>query len=367
MGAMTVKRSFLLWVGICSHVFCLSAEPEKAKPETAELEKILKTNNAQEVDRLLKEIQKSGKSVFESDFFRGLIFLKREHYDSALASFSLVPVTSPYYLDARNNIAIIYAAQGKLTLAKSTLEDALKSNRSAEIVYKNLSDLKYFLANKSYSSALQILEVGKNSKPSLVVSTGGVLAKPDKSGTQLAEAPKSPAPEDVSRASTKAPVVASSKPETVIPPGPVALPKTEKQAPTVAPATAAKVSPANPGPDAVSAQAAIKALQEWASAWEKKDMENYLGAYAEDFQPPDGKTLAQWRQDRKNRILPKNRIKVQLSQIEAKQLTPTTVRLKFYQKYRSDQLEASSHKTVDMKLSNQRWLITRERTSANNR
>ncbi|NBS26908.1 MAG: DUF4440 domain-containing protein, partial [Gammaproteobacteria bacterium] len=101
--------------------------------------------------------------------------------------------------------------------------------------------------------------------------------------------------------------------------------------------------------------------------WEKKDMENYLGAYAEDFQPPDGKTLAQWRQDRKNRILPKNRIKVQLSQIEAKQLTPTTVRLKFYQKYRSDQLEASSHKTVDMKLSNQRWLITRERTSANNR
>lgn len=365
---MTWKALIFLLVGMWAQSVCTAAAVNQGTPDPADLEKILKSSNAQEVERLLKEIKNSGRNGFESDFYRGLIYLKREQFDSALSSFSQVPLSSPYYLDARNNIAIIYASQGKLNLAKSTLEDALKANRSAEIVYKNLNDLKYFLANKNYSSALQILEAGKNSKPSLVVSTGGVLPKAEKANIQLAEAPKTAVPEESPKTINKSPVAASSKTEASPTPVPVAEPKPEKLPPPDAATSAAQASVTSSNQEAVaSTQAAIKALLQWGAAWEKKDMEAYLGAYANDFQPADGKTLAQWKADRKNRILSKNRIKIQLSQIDARLVNPTTVRLKFFQKYRSDQLEASSHKTVDMKLSNQRWLITRERTSANNR
>lgn len=90
-------------------------------------------------------------------------------------------------------------------------------------------------------------------------------------------------------------------------------------------------------------------------------MERYFKAYVPGFTPADGKSHAQWVNDRQAKILSKRHIKIQIKQVEAKVVNPQRIELRYRQYYQADQLKVASDKTLEMKWDGQQWLIASER------
>jgi len=90
-------------------------------------------------------------------------------------------------------------------------------------------------------------------------------------------------------------------------------------------------------------------------------MKSYLGHYGSDFQPPGGGSRKAWEEERRQRIVGKGRINVR---IESPQVTVNgnTATVKFRQVYISDQLTATTRKTLVMNKQGGRWQIRQEQT-----
>ena len=105
------------------------------------------------------------------------------------------------------------------------------------------------------------------------------------------------------------------------------------------------------------------AVESWAKAWSAKNMSGYLGAYAPNFTPPGGQSRRDWEADRKARIVPRNKIEVEVSDF-AVTVNGDRAAARFRQAYTSDSLAVNSRKTLDLVKSGNRWLIVRESTGS---
>jgi L,D-transpeptidase YnhG len=107
------------------------------------------------------------------------------------------------------------------------------------------------------------------------------------------------------------------------------------------------------------AQQVQLAVQAWAKAWSQKNMAQYLAAYAPSFAPPGGLSRKAWEQERRDRIVSKNKISVHLSKLTI-HTNGNTATVGFVQNYKADQLAVASHKTLKLVRRGDQWLITQE-------
>lgn len=146
-----------------------------------------------------------------------------------------------------------------------------------------------------------------------------------------------------------------------------APPVPQPTAPTaVAPAAAAvALPPASPPavpkaqPTPADTQDIENAITRWAKAWSNQDMPAYYAAYASNFTPARGVSLAQWKNDRRDRIVNKKSISVDIRQLNI-QVKDDTAVARFQQLYASGNLKATSRKTLTMVRQGKDWLIVRE-------
>jgi ketosteroid isomerase-like protein len=132
------------------------------------------------------------------------------------------------------------------------------------------------------------------------------------------------------------------------------------RAPAPAPA-AAPAAPAAAGPGASKdVEAAVRA---WAAAWSAKDMGGYLAAYGKEFDPPGKQSRSAWEQERRNRIVGKKQISVQVSDLNVS-VTGNKAVAHFRQAYSADSLHVTSRKTLEFVKSGDRWAIVRESNGA---
>ena len=98
----------------------------------------------------------------------------------------------------------------------------------------------------------------------------------------------------------------------------------------------------------------------WADAWSRKDMKNYLGAYASNFDTPGGISRKNWEQEREQRIAGKGG-KISVS-FDDPQVTVNGDRAtaKFRQHYKAPGLSSSTTKTLVFVRSGSKWLIKEE-------
>jgi murein L,D-transpeptidase YafK len=138
----------------------------------------------------------------------------------------------------------------------------------------------------------------------------------------------------------------------------VAKPKETVPKPTPAPATKpSKSSPGKPAPDARTEEV-LAFIEKWRSAWTAKDLESYMDCYSPTFRGGD-LNKEQWRA-KKSFLNGKYKfIRVKLSDINVS-LTPSTAKVTFHQTYRSDHLQASGIKTLQLVNRKNRWLIEKE-------
>lgn len=116
-----------------------------------------------------------------------------------------------------------------------------------------------------------------------------------------------------------------------------------------------------PGPAAAPENAGIRqAIEAWAQAWSRRDVEAYLAAYSPEFPGSPGKVTHQaWAAQRRSLILARKHIAVELSDLRLEKQGSSFV-ASFIQDYRSDGPNERSHKRLLLGQENGRWLIQKE-------
>lgn len=262
-------------------------------------------------------------------FLKGVVLTESGRSGDAVTTFQRLTEDYPELPEPYNNLAVLYASQSQFDKARAALEMAIRTNPSYATAHENLGDVYAKLASQAYSKALQ-LDAGNT----------GVAPKLSLIRNLFSADTRSPSADKVAAA---APVPAAAS----------------VAAPTVPAASAATPAAATSGsPAEVSA-----AVQAWAKAWSSKSMPEYLGAYAPNFTPPGGQARSAWEADRRARIVPRQRISVDVSDLEVS-VDGDRATARFRQAYASDSLNVTSQKTLDMVKSGSRWLIVRESTGS---
>jgi hypothetical protein len=108
-------------------------------------------------------------------------------------------------------------------------------------------------------------------------------------------------------------------------------------------------------------EAALAALEQWAQSWRSRDVEGYLAAYGESFQPANGLGREEWSRQRRQRIGEKREIQLSLREIQIESEAAARIRVRFVQDYRADQfVERGTAKMIVMALENNVWRIQSE-------
>jgi len=297
-------------------------------------------------------------------FLKGVIQRDSGKPADAIATFTKLTEDYPELPEPYNNLAVLYAGQSQFDKARTALEMAIRTNPSYATAHENLGDVYARLASQAYNKALQLDTSNTAVPPKLALirelftpnakgqarpaTTTAALPAPAPAPAPAA-APAAPAP---TPAATPAAVVAQAAkpvPPAVTPPASAAAVAAAPAKPTPAPA-------APSGDASKDAEAAVRA---WASAWARKDMNAYLGAYGKAFAPPGNQSRAAWEDERRARIVGKSSITVGLDSLVVTVNGDKAV-AKFKQSYKADALAVSSRKTLDLVKVADRWVIVRE-------
>jgi tetratricopeptide (TPR) repeat protein len=263
-------------------------------------------------------------------FLKGVILTEQGKPQDAIGQFTKLIEDYPELPEPYNNLAVLQASQGQFDKARAALEMAIRTNPAYATAHENLGDVYAKLASQAYSKALQLDGSNTGVQPKL-----GLIRDLFAPNTR----PKAPA-------IAAAPVAPAIKPPAVT------------AAAASAPAASAAAKPAPSASEGSEAEVRA-AVQAWASAWSRKDMAAYLGAYGKEFDAPGGRKS--WEEERKKRIMGKNKISVQVSNLDVK-IVGSKAQVRFKQDYDADSLSVNSRKTLDFVRADNRWMIVREAT-----
>ena len=302
----------------CAALLCL-AFAARAN-DVQEASNLLKAGQHQQaLERVNKALSSKPRDP-QARFLKGLIYTEQGKTKEAIEIFTKLTQDYPELPEPYNNLAVIYAGQGQYDKARAALEQSIRTHPSYATAYENLGDVYAKLASQAYNKALQIdsSNTAAQNKLSLVRELVG-----------------GPAP---------APLAAAGVPKEAAKP-PVAV---------------AQKVPEKAEKPADSTAEIMKAVNGWAEAWSRKDVEGYLAHYARDFDTPGKQSRTDWEKSRRSRIEAPKSISVEIDSPKVTMQGDDRARVSFRQTYRSDIFKGTSHKTLVMVKSDGRWLIQDE-------
>jgi len=259
----------------------------------------------------------------QARFLKGLILADQGKTNDAIAVFSGLTEDYPELPEPYNNLAVLYASQGKYEAAKEALELAIRTHPSYATAHENLGDIYAKMASIAYDKALELDSKNATAQTKLALIQEMIQGQPRKPATSksVSSAPKSEA-----------------KP------------------------VAAEPAPAKPTPTstATTENGIEIAITHWAQAWSAKEVDAYLAAYASDF-TAGGMSRRKWEDERRARITGPKTIEVKISDLKIDQ-QGDTASATFRQAYRSDRHRSTATKTLGLALKNGQWRIVKETT-----
>ncbi len=102
-------------------------------------------------------------------FLKGLIQQDGGQRDAAITTYTNLIQDYPELPEPYNNVAVLYASQGKYEKAREALEMATRNSRSYAIAHENLGDVYARLANEAYRTAVQLDAGNTTAAPKLVL------------------------------------------------------------------------------------------------------------------------------------------------------------------------------------------------------
>ena len=101
------------------------------------------------VDAYLKDNPKDARGRF----LRGVILTEQKKPDEAIAAFRALNEDMPELPEPYNNLAVLYAANGRYDDARRVLETAVLAHPSYALAHENLGDIYARLAARAYVQA----------------------------------------------------------------------------------------------------------------------------------------------------------------------------------------------------------------------
>lgn len=309
------------------------AAPRVQADELAEASKLLRSGQRERALEKVDAVLAHRPQDPRARFLQGLILAEQGESDAAIDVFRKLAKDHPELPEPHNNLAVIYASRGEYEKARVALEQSIRTHPSYATAYENLGDVYAKLASQAYDRALKLDSRNADAQNKLA------LVRDLVSGD-------TPAAEPVS--------VARAEPEPQLPPKAPA-------APAVAAVVAVAAAAPAPAPE-LGTGGVLEALDAWAKAWSRQDVEGYLAAYAAEFRPRGGESREAWARTRRERVSAPARIAVEIDRPVVRRMSDEQASVTFRQRYRSDRFEASSTKTLVLgRDAAGRWRIVEER------
>jgi Flp pilus assembly protein TadD len=302
------------------------APPLARADDLQDAQQLLKSGQRDQALQRVNKVLSAKPKDAQARFLKGTILTEQGKQAEAIEIFTKLTQDYPTLPEPYNNLAVIYASQGQYEKARASLEQSIRTHPSYATAYENLGDVYAKLASQAYGKALQLdaSNTGAQNKLSLVRE----LVGGEKPAAVAKAEPAKPEP----------PKVAAEEPQ-----------KPAEAKPQPAPAPAANES-----------AEVVRALNGWAQAWSKKDVDAYLAYYAKDFDPPGKESRANWEKERRARIEAPKSISVAVESPKVTMRGANEAAVTFRQNYRSDKLKSSNRKTLDMVKTEKGWQIRKE-------
>lgn len=331
-----------------------------APADVASVRNLLKDGKLQDALSAVNGDLKQSPDNVTLRFLKGVILTRLNRLDDAETIFKELINAHPELPEPYNNLAVIYAAEGKYEDARELLQKAIDTHPSYATADENLGDIYAKMASRAYNHALQLDEHNKSARAKLALINNLFSLSNPPGAAQAAKAAPSPVaaktetapPEAVEHVPAQSAAAKSQKAAAAeAAPAPAAT-KTVSAAPVEAKASNA---------DAVTA--VRRTIDLWVTAWSDKDVSAYLSHYAPDFKPDGGMSRRRWRRERKQRIGKPAFIKIKISNVRVHLKGSDHATARFTQNYQSDTYSDHVVKTLTFKKVDAKWLITSETTS----
>jgi tetratricopeptide (TPR) repeat protein len=328
--------------------------------DAEDIQQLLKSKQLpQALDRADKALAKSPKEP-SIRFLRGIILTEMGRTDEGIKAFTQLSADNPQLPEPYNNLAVLYAQQNQLDKARAALLMAIQTNPAYATAHENLGDLYARLASQAYDKALQLegANPAVQTKLKMVGSLFGNPIAPNKASTvKVATVTPTTKPANVALVTPTSKTLATPSPAPTKPtatPAPVPVIKA-----TPAPTPAPKLEAHDTDKQQVAA-----AVESWAQAWSKQNVNGYLAAYGSDFKTPGGQKFSTWGAERHNHISSPKSIEVKISDLKIEINADNTAKARFRQSYKASHLSSTTGKTLILAKSGGRWLIREERTGS---
>jgi len=249
-------------------------------------------------------------------FLKAMTLQRIGRIDDAVIAYQLLNREYPKSPEPYNNLAVLYAQQGKHKQARDTLLRALNAHPSYATAYKNLNDIYSRMASNAYSKALAL----NNKKGATQIK----LALIDKIEVPASENAENKLPLAKNPVAAKVPTVIAE--------------------------------------DSDEKELIIDTIMGWSNAWAAQNSDAYLAYYADSFNPPNGFSRLRWENDRRIRLRKPSFIRVSIQSPKVVLLSKNSARLTFKQKYQSNRFRDAVIKTLLLKKISGSWQIVEEYT-----
>lgn len=254
----------------------------------------------------------------DARFLHARALAGRGEIQAAIDAYEDLATDYPLRPEPANNLAVLHAERGELETARDWLEKALATQPAYATAHRNLGDVYTALAELAYRNALDSDAV--DSKTPLTLLDRFYYAQ-----------------ESVAPGQTEAPA-------------PVRRPVT---------GDTSEPDPAAPADDDRSILQSVRA---WAIAWSNQDFAAYTDFYAEDFDPGDDLSRAQWLSVRKARLARPDDIHIHIDAPQIERIAEDRVRVSFTQRYQSPRYSDRTRKRLLLTRTDGGWRILRETT-----
>ena len=102
-------------------------------------------------------------------------------------------------------------------------------------------------------------------------------------------------------------------------------------------------------------------IESWRMAWERRDVDAYLGHYSQNFVPANGQSQADWRKARQRNLSSRSAIKVTVKQLNIEPMGQNRFKATFLQDYATEKYqERAQLKTLLLERVTDQWQIAGE-------
>lgn len=246
-------------------------------------------------------------------FNRAVQLSKQGQWQQAAELYQQLATRNPQWPEPKNNLAVCFFNLGKTEQAQKALDASVTSRNSFSIAQNNRQKFYDYLAAQAYSKALS----QKTSAPAPVLELIDVLDAP--------AAPAAVAPAPVSAA----PVASGAAMNTAMMMG------------------------------------VESRVNDWAQAWSRGDVKNYLSAYSQAFRSDDGKSFDQWANNRRQKLQSGSGITVDVQDLHVyADVSRQQVIAEFIQSYTSSTYRDRTLKQLLLVMEENSWRIAAERVMA---